>query len=537
MLVIAQRSIVLGALACLLASTAACDTGPEEGKEAEYWGQKLKDPKKQKRELAVNNLVKLKEKEPEKAKKALPFLYDALKADPVHIKPKVVSMIGDLGDESSIPELTAAIDYKAGAGSTAKGRAIANTNEAIAKALPKLAKEGNEKAIGSLTRLANVTHQNTQLAAINSLGQLKAKSAVQDLIDIADGHINNFMVKNAAEALGKIGDPKAIPVLIKLLFFERTGVSFYRESSYALFLIGKPAVAPLIEVYNAKYEPIEEMHVAKGVQQAKALQVLGDISGQPEVVKLAKEAASLPTSDTAGALSRTFGIQMLGKYGVTSAKPIFLKTWDDIDQSISEHALQALVQIGATDLAPQLLAMSTFDGFVKQCMSVDKRNKKELCEAASPQVRPARLGPLSQIAPGSMLPAFEKMLKEEKNKKVKKVLTKGINRVKAAKECDGKGEECWIKLLKHENPRYQERAAYQLMWDGPTKTALPHLIENLSAKENEARYPAILAVWRTLPKEAVAKIEKTLAAEKGRTQYVRINEELKRLLVKIPRGY
>ncbi len=280
------------------------------------------------------------------------------------------------------------------------------------------------------------------------------------------------------------------------------------------------------------------MHVAKGVQQAKALQVLGDISGQAEVVKLAKEAASLPTSDTAGALSRTFGIQMLGKYGVKSAKPIFLKTWDDIDQSVSEHALGALVQIGATDLAGKLLAMSTFEGFVKQCMSVDKRNKRETCEAASPQVRPARLGPLSQIAPGSMLPAFEKMLAEEKNKKVKKVLTKGIERVKAAKKCDGKGEDCWIELLKDKaNPRFQERAAYQLMWNGPSKKALPALIEALSTEENEARYPPILAVWRTLPKEAIPKIEATLKAEKGRTQYVRINEELKRLMVKIPRGY
>jgi hypothetical protein len=293
----------------------------------------------------------------------------------------------------------------------------------------------------------------------------------------------------------------------------------------------------LLQLYENKWEPIAEMHVEPGVQKAKALVVLTDIGGDPRILQKCAEAASFPTSDTANALARVYGQQCIGRMGDAKlAIPIMKKTWDEIDQSVAEHALFTLAQVGAKEVAQELLGFTTFDGFVAQCVSLDSRNKKEVCAEGSSQVRPPRVTALSRLAPGSMLPAFEKMLAEEKHEGLKKTITEGRDRVAAAADCDGKGEDCWIAKLKHENPRQRERAAYELVWSG-TEKSIPALLENLADQDNEARFGAILAVWRKLPKEGAAKVDEILKAEAGKTQFVRINEDLKRLRIKLARGY
>ena len=103
----------------------------------------------------------------------------------------------------------------------------------------------------------------------------------------------------------------------------------------------------------------------------------------------------------------------------------------------------------------------------------------------------------------------------------------------------GKGEACWVDTLKHENPRYRERAGYELLWRGSkrSKAANEALLESLADKDNEARYAAILAVWRSLPEGGAEKVDAILKREKGKTQFVRINEDLKRIQIKLRRGY
>lgn len=536
----------------------ACDTGPKPGEEATYWGQKLSDKERKTRDQAMTELMRLKDP------KSLPFLHEAMKSEDPELRSEAALLIGNIGNESSAEALLAGIDWKAGAGRDKKGRAAATANERIAKALGAVAKPGDEKAVDALKRLAASPHQNTQLGAVWALGQLKATSAVQDLIDIADGHQNNYMVKNAIIALGDIGDEKAVPVLIKLLFFER-GVSFYREASYALFQIGKPAVEPLLQVYAGKYEPIEELHVDPGVQRAKAIEVLGDI-GDERFVPMALESSAVAVTDTASALTRAKADVALGRLGVKKAVPVLVKHWDDVDVSKSEFALASVAQIGARDVVPALLQMSTHDGYMNQCVKV-QQNKEAQCRFSEAQVRRPRLMALSQLSTGAELDAWNKMIEEsdkliaeetqkmgatdEVEKKVAEAAKKGHEKTKklleerkpmleAAKECGDK-VDCWVGKLKDKDARVREKAGYELMYSGDEK-ALTALIEALGDQDNEARYAAILAVWRAMPKgdlgkKALARVEQILEDEKGKTQFIRINEDLKRLKIKLARGY
>lgn len=533
---------------------AACDSGPKPGEEAAYWGKKVLEGEMKKREAAMTHLVQLKDP------KSLPALYEVVRGDAVDLKGKAVQLIGGMGNEESVAPLIEGIDWNAGAGSDSKSRKAATVNERIAQALPRVAKPGDEKAIEAMKRLSGSNHLNTQLAAVIGLGQLDAKAAVQDLIDIAEGHANNFMVKNAIISLGKIGDEKAVPVLIKMLFFER-GVSFYREASYALFELGKPAVEPLLQVYRGKYKAIEDLHVEEGVMKAKALEVLTDI-GDERVVPLALETGSVPASDTGSVLARAKAHIALGRLGVENAAPILMKHWDDVDVSKSEFAVQAMAQVGARQAIRPLLAMSTHAGFLDQCVK-KQENSEGACRFSEAQVRKIRLEALSRLGGGDVLPEWEAMIAEadkaaaeeaEKAKtaegaekqvaekaakgheKTKALLVERKPMLEAAKEC-GADTTCWTGKLKSDDARVREKAGYELLYKSDA-ASVPALLESLGDKDNEARYAAILAVWRRLPKEgAVERVDEILAAEKGKTQFVRINEDLKRLRVKLARGY
>lgn len=509
---------------------AGCDSGPAPGEEAVYWGKKLNtESDLPKRDVALTKLNELKDK------KALPSLYEALKqtGPAVELKPRVAELIGIIGDDSSIQALVDAVDWGAGAGRDKESRALANANEKIAKALTKLGKGDDAKVVDTLKRLADNNSQDVQLAAVVGLGEIRATGAVDKLIEIADGHPNNFMVKNAVQALGKIADPKAARVLGKLLFFERTGVSFYPEASYAMFLIGKGAVPVLDEIYGNTFKEIDELHIEPTVQKTKAVVVYGDLALADTAAKII-ENVDVQGNDTGTALLRIEAQRAAGRIGLKDAVAGLKKRMDNVDISQSEHALAALAQIGVPAIGDEIYAMATTAGFLKNCKA--QGNAEDQCKFSEVQIRKPRV--LAWTRLGSDPKKLETLVSEEQNAEFKKWIEEQGARVKAAAECGDK-MDCWKGKLKDANKLVRERAAYELAWQD-TDAARDALLEALTDDDNEVRYAAIIGVGRRLPKDAQGAADKLaaqLAAEKGKTQYIRINEDLKRLEVRVRRGY
>ncbi len=515
---------------------AACDTGPKPGEEAVYWTKKLNtESELTKRDAALNHLVELKDK------KALPGLYDALKqkGPAATLRPKVAELIGVIGDDTSVQPLLDGIDWAAGAGGRDKeSRAAANTNEKIAKALGKLGKGTDDKVVEALKRLADSNSQDVQLAAVVALGDIHATGAVDKLIEIADGHPNNFMVKNAVEALGKIADPKAATVLGKLLFFERNGVSFYREASYAMFLIGKPALPVLDSIYNNKFKEIDELHIEPNVQKTKAIVVYGDLA-DPSTFKKIVADVDERGNDTATGLLRIEASRAAGRIGLKDAVPGLKNRYDNVDISQSEHALAALVQIGVKSMADDIYDIATFDGYVKNCKK--QGNPEDQCKFSAVQIRKPRVLAYSRLS--SDKPKMDALVNDEKNADFKKWIGEQAERVNAAAECK-EDLKCWQGKLKDKSARVRERAAYELAWmasgsGAQADTARDALYAALKDDDNEVRYAAIIGVGRNLPKNGAAvadQIQKQLDEEKGKTQFIRVNEDLKRLEVRVRRG-
>ncbi len=525
-----QKNICLGLIGLTLFGGMACDSGHKEGQDVAYYSACLADTTSKHHVACVSELLKIKD-----GASATVLATQLSAPDLVETRKDIVKHLRDHADASVVPALIKAIDNKTYPSTDKKGVAINIANERIAKALGQLAKEKDAAVVDALLGLADSNHLPTQLAAIESLGKLKSEKAVDMLVELADGHTNNFIVKNAVISLGQIGSDKAIPVLIKMMFFERKGASFYIDASYALFQIGPKAIDPLIKLYNGQWKPIESMHVEAGVQKAKSIQVLQDLGRHDDTISACMKSAKNEGELTSQALAITFAQRCLGWYGVKEAAPVLKKYWDDTDQSRAEHALEAIARIGATELSNDLMRISTHDGFVKQCVAVEGKGKEKVCGKYAPKVRQPRVKALSQIAPGSMLESYRKMLEGVENKKLKEELEHGVSRLEAAGQCKADDIACWSKLLDGKNAQKRERAALQLAWL-QNADADKALIKAVGDEDNEVRTVAALALYRSLPKEALAEVEKTYKRDKGKTQYVRTNEDLKRLLLRLRRG-
>ena len=174
---------------------------------------------------------------------------------------------------------------------------------------------------------------------------------------------------------------------------------------------------------------------------------------------------------------------------------------------------------------------------MKSCVS--QGNTEKQCAFNEIQVRKVRLLNWSRIAPASGLKDLEAAIAAEKNEKVKAEMEKAKPRLQVAADCDGKGVPCLAEKLKDKSPVARDRAAYELLGMN-TDASRDALIPALADKDNETRYAAIMGVMRRMPADSVALADTVagiLAAEKGQMQYIRINEDLKRLEVRLRRGH
>src|SRR5262249_44758841 len=182
-------------------------------------------------------------------------------------------LLGDLKDPSSVQPLLDVLDL---------GNADNASNHMNKEIAAALAGIGDPRSVPSLLRLLGSRDAYVRIEAINGLGSAKAKEAVEPLTAIVnDDSGEPFVCKKAIQALGEIGDPRAVPVLIRMMFKERRGVTFYVESSFALFQVGPPAADALLAVLSGEDRQLhawaKQNNVIEPALYAKSAQGLGDL--------------------------------------------------------------------------------------------------------------------------------------------------------------------------------------------------------------------------------------------------------------------
>jgi HEAT repeat protein len=125
---------------------------------------------------------------------------------------------------------------------------------------------------------------------------------------------------------------------------------------------------------------------------------------------------------------------------------------------------------------------------------------------------------------------------------VVKILEENKPRLLAHDACKA-DRECWVGKLGAEDPLVRERAAIEL-GHLDDAASVPALMKALEDTNLEARFAAIMATdWLassskeglTLAKQGLDKLETQIESEKDKVHYAKINEDLKRLSVKIRR--
>lgn len=446
--------------------------------------------------------------------------------------------LAKIGDPSTLDALLEAVDLTAGTSSDPRDKNANLTNEELAVALGKM---GDKRATDKLLALAEKGKGYTIVKAIRSLGDIKDPAAVERLSKIALEHPEKFVRKNAVEALGAIGDPSATDALIRMMFIEYQGVSFYREASYALYLIG-PAVADrLLETMAGKNEAVnKDFEKSGGLKEsavkAKCAFVLGDLRDPRAVDPLIEAFKTASNPASLDPVVMNIVPAPLGFLGDARAVPVLKAQASSLDASLRDPVMRALNQLGDRSVVPDMIAAMTVKHFVDACVKAGA--SKEDCE--SDATKPSLWGAqkvaadqTSNLAGAEHLEAFKKVVAEERDEKIKAYFETRLKRVEAAAECKVDAA-CWAKKLEDADPLIREKAAWEL---GRIKdpSALDALGKALSDKKSEPRWAAIMAYWAYGDNRVVDAIKKQLAAEAGSADYIKVNEDLKRLLVYLER--
>jgi len=521
----------IAAVLLLCLSAQACK---EDLSSPEYWTKALLAPKTR------DNTFK------EIRKDRQPQMIDALIAsskEESSIRADVIQTLGQMGEK--FPEhkdkigaaIKEAVDYGVGGGSDKATRSKNLVNQNAATAVGRM---GWEPGVEIAARLLDSKDNSTRLAAVTALGRLKAKGNIDKLIEIVNEDENNFMVKNAVIALGDIADPKAVPSLIRAMFFER-GVSFYREASYALFQVGKDAVPALMEVLAGKSDALKNLPAKPDpwIIKIKCIEVLSDI-GEPKTSEIVMSVLNSikggnPAAEVEAPL-QVIAIQKAasaaGRLGLKPAIPKLKQLSTNIDFTQAELPLEALELIGDRAAGAELIKLAGKDVYMAECKA---KYDEESCKNSEEEVRQLRLEAGTRLAGPAELAAVEKMEAAEKDAKLKELIGKEKSRLVAAKEC-GEKAECWVGKLKDPNPKVRDKAGYELSYLKNPETAAP-LLAALKEDDLEARSAIFVALLRILPKTGADDVKKIVDDEQGKMQFIKINEDLKRLEVKIRRGY
>ncbi|KKO19819.1 MAG: hypothetical protein DCC43_07735 [Candidatus Brocadia sp.] len=241
-------------------------------------------------------------------------LIEALKSDYPEVKIFAAKELVKLKDPSVIDVLI---------------QAISDTSEEVrAEAIQALGEIGDERAVKPLVHALDDESLNVREKAAKSLGKLGKREAGDALISALSKNTDLSIVCALIEALGQIGDPRAVEPLLMFLTHKESQIREYTAAALGK-LRDSRAVDALIAALNDEQERVRWY-------AADSLGKIGNPVCVDSLIKL--------LSDTSARV-RESAVTALGQIGNVQAIESLIKALQDSDKRVAEQAAESLVSI------------------------------------------------------------------------------------------------------------------------------------------------------------------------------------------------
>jgi HEAT repeat protein len=445
------------------------------------------------------------------------------------VRAEAALALGEIGDTRAAKPLLDAIDP------APRDRDAQDLNRKIADALGALRAT---EAVPALEQLARSPDGFTQVAAVDALGKIGDPAAVDTLAEIAtSAQSQPFTAKKAILAIGQIGDDDAHrgrAAVLRMIFAERPGVTFFPEASFATYQLGKTMAGPLLAVLEGRDAELSawarEQGIPAGALYAKTAQLLGDVGGAEAVPALIQKLGYQDPDPGLTLFVRVFAAESLGRLQAReAARPLADLIAREKDPNVRDRYCDALARVGDTSVLPALRAAAAAgdwdmrEGPLAAVSRLGGKEDRALVEAAR-----------GRDCPKDCQPA------------VKSALEGMTARLDAAGAC-GADPACWEKKLEDPSPAVRDRAALEVGRAGGAKQ-VPALTAALARPveadaDVAARYHAVLALHWIASREPLGaagvevatRIDAVLAADRGRTLTAGVNEDALRLASRLRR--
>lgn len=470
-----MHKAIIATLVLFVGAGAACMGDPNDPR---TWAKKLSNLREQKE--ALDRLANM---DVEKARAAVPELI-ALYNDTK--KPEHLEALVRYRDERTKPLFIEALEFSEDDFDRATIAAGVLGDMKAKEAVDPLIKAA-EKPLPIKSR-AN----STKLAAIRALvkiGDPKAVPTLAKILSTSADEQDFLLNQKAALGLAEFRDPSAVPALMKGLFMTGRGVSIFQECRLALVRVGEPAVGPLIELLEDKNAEIREMsrkykfdEYTPGVIPQKAAWLLGDLRSPkavgPLLARLRAPQKGTEHSSIIIALGQIASPQAIDALIAIAQNP----KGDPIARA---RATDAIYLTGDKRAVPTLLEIAK-SGYVT---SPDGKKASDLRANAAIN--------LARIAGKEHYPAFKAIA--DKEAEVQGVFGEALDRMKVAHEC-GDDMKCYGKLLSDPSWTRAEKAAFAIGFSGNAKEGIPLLLGAMRplASLSQDRYPVHQALLFSL---------------------------------------
>ncbi|MDB4991679.1 MAG: repeat protein [Myxococcaceae bacterium] len=445
---------------------------------------------------------------------------------------RIMGLLSEMRDPRALPALLKALEWRT---EVNEEHAItAARTLAVIQLTPAQKSEAAKKLATALDRVSGKRPVDNRMRVefLRTLGELNDPAASDVLTKVAlrQSEEQNFLINNlAVEQLGRLADPKTVPALIQALYlFDPSNPAnrLTQTVPAALVRIGRPALAPLIDVLQGK--------------DAKAL-----AASKAWIEAIRQRDAQAAEQMNAAAEMKKEASFALGTLGFSDAIAPLLVAAADPDKGVQLGAAVALASINRSEVETPKIR----DALTKVYQNQDKQQRMQVLRAMQhlydpglqpflltvaktpedelPDIRVIAVNAYAMLANKAEAAQLTALIAGDKTEYKGTLESQNNLLLKAASECDV-NLDCWTKKLDDKDENVARKATYMLARLGRGKpTVIQALVKKLDHPKELVRGDVLSALDYVAVQgspEAVAKIDQLRKAEEGRGSWNHIKE-------------